>query len=106
MSLKRVLVALGFVMALVAVAVYSYFDQDGLSAAIAVMTLAFTLAVVSGIVIRLIKAKRGTKFRTAFSPVGDAADVYQSFLLGRDSMRQSIDKALRDDETDRFTGGP
>jgi hypothetical protein len=61
--------------------------------------------VVFGVALRLVKAKRGRKIRSALSPLADAAEVYQSLLLGRDTISQSIEMALEHDETDRYSSG-
>jgi len=105
MTWKRVFIAAGFVLALVAVAVYGYFDPAGLRHATSAIIVVFALAVVFGVALRLVKAKRGRKIRSALSPLADAAEAYQSLLLGRDTNSQSIEKAIAHDDTDRYSSG-
>jgi hypothetical protein len=49
-----------------------------------VLTTAFWVALVAGVLVRGWRAER-RRVRTALSPVADAADAYQDLLLGRPS---------------------
>ncbi|MGA7205305.1 MAG: hypothetical protein WBX27_11810 [Specibacter sp.] len=105
MKLKGLKVA-GCIVVLGAVAVYSYVDSDGTRTIIAGAFTTLWLAIAAGIVVRLVRARRGTKIRTAFSPVAGAADTYQSLVLGRPTMGESSVEATGHPDADRFTSGP
>lgn len=45
------------------------------------------------------------EIREAFSSVAGAADRYQSFLLGRPTMDESVEEAAQHTITDKFTTG-
>lgn len=91
---------------LIAVAIYSYFEADGYRIIIDVGLVVFCLAITAGIIVKLIRARRGGKIRTAFSSVAGAADTYQSLLLGRPTMEDSAEEIAQHVDTDRFTTGP
>ena len=57
-------------------------------------------------VFTLVRAKRGKKGRAAVSPLVEAAEVYQSLLLGKGTMLQSSAEAAEQIVTDTFTTGP
>ncbi len=102
----RVLIALACTLALIAVAVYSYFEADGYRNLIGFGIAVFWLAIAAGMVVKLIRARRGGGIREAFSPAAGAAETYKSLLLGRPTMAESTEEAAQHTITDKFTTGP
>ena len=102
----KVLRVVGCIVVLVAVPIFSFVESDGARNVIAGTAAALWIAIALGIVIRLIRARRGNKIRAAFSPVVGAADAYQSLLLGRPTMVESSEVAADHIDADKFTSGP
>lgn len=102
----KVLMVVACIAALVAMALYSFVESDAARNVIAGASGALWIAIALGIVIRLIRTKRGNKIRAAFSPVVGAADIYQSLLLGRPTTIESREASNEHINTDKFTSGP
>ncbi|PXA64079.1 hypothetical protein CVS29_17065 [Arthrobacter psychrochitiniphilus] len=103
---SKVLMVIGCILALVAIAIYSFVESDGARIVVAGASAALWIAIALGIVFRLIRTMRGKKIRTAFSPVVGAADTYQSLLLGRPTTAESSVALTEHINTDKFTSGP
>lgn len=102
----KVLTAIGCVLVLIAVPLYSFMDSEGSRTLIAGVMAAFWVAIMAGMVVKLIRSRRGTKIRSAVSPLLGAADAYQSLLLGRPTMDESTIEAADHVAADKFTSGP
>jgi len=56
---------------------------------------AFWASIVVGIAVRLVRAKRGARIRSAFGPVMGAAEEYQRLYTTQPGLAASVDYALR-----------
>lgn len=101
----KVLIALGCTLALISVAIYSYFEADGYNNLVTAAVDAFWFLIAAGVVIKLIRSRRGRKIREAFAPVAGAADTYQSLLLGQPTAAENTEEAAKHTPTDKFTSG-
>ncbi|WP_026554921.1 hypothetical protein [Arthrobacter sp. 35W] len=101
----KIFIALGCVLPLLAVAVFSHLDAAGTAFLMGCLAYVFWIAIAVGMVARLVGARRGRRVRDAFSPMAGAADAYQSLLLGQPTMALSVQEASHHDTTDRFTSG-
>lgn len=102
----KVLMTIACVLVLIAVPLYSFMDSDGARTLIAGVIAMFWVAIVVGMGVKLIRSRRGTKIRSAVSPLVGAADAYQSLLLGRPTMDESSAEAADHVAADKFTSGP
>ncbi|MDO5751973.1 hypothetical protein, partial [Arthrobacter sp.] len=103
---SKVLMAIACALVLIALPLYSFVDSDGARTLIAGVVAIFWAAIVVGMVVKLIRSRRGTKIRSAVSPLVGAADAYQSLLLGRPTMDESTIEAADHVAADKFTSGP
>jgi len=70
------------------------------------LVIAAFWAVIAGVIIvRLVRARRGSKLRTALAPLAGAAEEYQHLLTGRDGMPASVQIAFAE-EPQQLTSQP
>lgn len=103
---RKVIVAIGFTLTPIGVAVYSYYQDSDSFNLISLGMAAFWIAIAVGILVRLIRAKRGSKIRDAFGPVAAGVDAYQAILLSQPTIDQSTDGGAKNIPTDRSCTGP
>lgn len=89
--LKRVL---GSALAALAVAVIVFFLINNPAALGGWLALGLGIAVVLGMVMRLVRAPKGKKFREGFAPVANAGEAYQQLLLGREPTEDAIEHSF------------
>ena len=103
---RKAAIAIGCTLALAGIAIYSYYHDSESQNLIAASIAVFWIAIVLGIIVKLIRVKRGSKVRDAFGPLLGAADAYQSIVLSRPRMDDIKQDEARSTSTDRFTTGP
>ncbi len=58
------------------------------------ISLGLGITIVLGVVVRLIRAPKGKKMRRALAPLGDAGEVYQQLLTGREPTGLAIEHSF------------
>lgn len=102
---RKILAGAAFALALVGIAVYSYYQEPGAFGLIGAGTILFGVTIGFGIIWRLIRAKRGHKFREAFGPVAGAADAYQTMMLSQPTGAAMAAEASKGISSDKFHSG-
>lgn len=63
-----------------------------------IVVVAFWFSIVVGMVVRLIRARPGSRIRSAFGPVVGAAEEYQRLYTTQPGLSASIDYAIREQQ--------
>jgi peptidoglycan/LPS O-acetylase OafA/YrhL len=101
---RRIVLAAIWVAVAVAVAVLFAAVPSAPPRIMGVLLPLFFGAVTAGVIVRFIRARKGSRWRNALGPVAGAADAYQQLLLGRDSVSTCIEKSFAAGPTDVTTG--
>ncbi|MCP2370629.1 hypothetical protein BJ978_001305 [Agromyces terreus] len=66
---------------------------------LAVLVGAFVLALAIGTVVRLVRAPKGRRLRSAFAPLMGAGEVYQQLHTGQKGLQESVIESIQASES-------
>ncbi|GAA1795917.1 hypothetical protein [Agromyces lapidis] len=58
----------------------------------------FALAIVIGMIVRVVRAPRGQRMRAAFGPLAGAGETYQELHTGQRGLQDSIIESIQEQE--------
>lgn len=102
---RGIVVTVAWVAVAIAAAVGLAAAPSATGRVMAVVLPLFFLAMTAGIIVRLVRSRKGSRLRNALGPVAGAADAYQQLLLGRDSFSTCIEKSFSTESGDVTAGG-
>jgi hypothetical protein len=74
--------------------------MDASGAVVLVTVAAFAVAIAAGVVVRFVRAPRGTRsrLRHAFGPIAGAGETWQELHTGQRGLQDSIIEAVQEQE--------